>query len=156
MFHYNEFILLLRRTSHLNKCSYLEIRFFQSYSMNECPQSLPITILWNTHSKILRNLELFQIVFIYFPVQNIYTTHSNQHSNYCVWKRFQLMHTLNLYLLHFTCMFDYNYKSIFCLSWNLNELHILFLNNIHYTYMNTCVVCHSIQTKTNKRNIHNR
>ena len=60
-------------------------------------------------------------------------------------KRVQLMHTLNLSLLHFTCMFDYNYKSYFILSWNLNSLHILFLNNIHYRYMNTCVVCHSIK-----------
>ena len=57
------------------------------------------------------------------------------------------MHTLNLYLLHFTCMFDYNYKSKLILSWYLNSLHMLFLNNIHYTYMNTCIVCHSIKQK---------
>jgi uncharacterized protein (UPF0248 family) len=30
------------------------------------------------------------------------------------------MHTLNIFLLHFTCMLDYNYKSYFSLSWNLN------------------------------------
>jgi hypothetical protein len=58
--------------------------------------------------------------------------------------RVQLMHTHTLYLLHFTSMFDYNYTSYFILSWNLNSLHILFLNNIHYTCMNTRVVCHSI------------
>jgi hypothetical protein len=33
---------------------------FQSCSMNECSQSLPITVLMNTDSKIVRNLELFQ------------------------------------------------------------------------------------------------
>jgi hypothetical protein len=60
LFQKNVFILLLRRTSHLNKCSYLEIRCFQSCPMNECSQSLPITVLWNTHRKILRNLELLQ------------------------------------------------------------------------------------------------
>ena len=65
-FQYNVFILFLRRTSHLNKCSYLEIRCFQSYSMNECSQFLPITVLRNTHSKILCNLELFhKNVFIF-------------------------------------------------------------------------------------------
>ena len=36
---------------------YFEIRCFQSGSMNECSQSLPITVWSNTHSNILRNLE---------------------------------------------------------------------------------------------------
>jgi hypothetical protein len=147
LFQWNVFILLLRRTSHLNKCSYLEIRCFQSCSMNECSQSLPFTVLRNTHSKILRNLELFKTNVFKFLFRKYTQPHSNQHSNYCVWKRVQLMHTLNLCLLHFTCMFVYNYKSYFILSWYLNSLHILFLNNIHYTYMNTCIVCHSIKQK---------
>jgi hypothetical protein len=60
LFLLNVFILLLRRISHLHTCSYLEIRCFQSCSMNECSQSLPITVLRNTHRKIVRNLELFQ------------------------------------------------------------------------------------------------
>ena len=60
LFPLNVLILWLRRASHLNKCSYLEIRCFQSCSMNECSQSLPITVTRNTHSKIMRNLELFQ------------------------------------------------------------------------------------------------
>jgi hypothetical protein len=33
------------------------------------------------------------------------------------------------------------------LLWNLNSLHILFLNNINYTYMNTGGACHSIKKK---------
>jgi hypothetical protein len=52
-------ISVSRRTSHFNKCSYLEIRFLKSCSMNESSQFLPITVLRYTHSKILRNLELF-------------------------------------------------------------------------------------------------
>jgi hypothetical protein len=62
------------------------------------------------------------------------------------------MHTRNLYLLHFTCMFDYNYKSYFILSWNLNILRKLFLSNISYRY--TCIVSHRMSTTT-KENIDN-
>ena len=37
-------------------------------------------------------------------------------------------------MLHFTCMFDLNYKSYLVLSWNLNSLCKLFLSNINYIY----------------------
>ena len=36
--------------------------------MNKCSQSLPITVLSNTH-KILRNLDFFLIKCIHIPVQ---------------------------------------------------------------------------------------
>ena len=63
------------------------------------------------------------------------------------------MHTLSSYLLPFTGMFDYNYKSNFILSWNLNMLRKLFLSNNNYTY--TCIISHRMSTTKNK-NIDNR
>ena len=54
------------------------------------------------------------------------------------------MHTLSFYLLHFTGMFEFNNKSYFNLSWNLNMLRKLFLNNINYTY--TCIINHRMST----------
>jgi hypothetical protein len=45
---------------------YFEIRCFQSGSMNECSQFLPITVLSNTHRNILHNLEFpFNKMFSY-------------------------------------------------------------------------------------------
>jgi hypothetical protein len=54
---------------------YFEIRCFQSGSMNECPQSLPIAVWSNTHNNILRNLEFgvcFHKMFSYSCSEKIH------------------------------------------------------------------------------------
>jgi hypothetical protein len=50
-------------------------------------------------------------------------------------------------------MFDLNNKSYLILSWNLNSLRKLFLNNINYAY--TYIVDYRMSTTT-KENIDNR
>jgi hypothetical protein len=64
---------------------------------------------------------------------------------YGVSKPVELRNGLNLYLSHYTRMFDKNYKSYVILSWNLNILRKLFVNNINYRY--TCIVGHRIKNK---------
>jgi hypothetical protein len=70
-------VLLLRRTFHLNYCSYIELRCFKSGSTNEWSQYLPITVLSSTHCKVLRNLELFghqstQLIFKWYANGNVF------------------------------------------------------------------------------------
>jgi hypothetical protein len=75
VFQSNVFILMLRRTSHLNQCSYLEIRCFKSGSMNKCSQSLHITVLSNTHGKIMRTV-------ICIPIQS----HQSSQARSTTWR----------------------------------------------------------------------
>ena len=77
----------------------------------------------------------FSIKYIHIPVEKKYTTHYT----YCSYLKTRSLKvgSINVYpqSLNFTCMLDYNYKSYFILSWNLNMLRKLLLRY-------SCIVSH--------------